>query len=48
MVLTVTDNQGATGTVTHTVTAVANVEAGGGVQSSVNNLVVSFNGFGVE
>ncbi len=44
--LTVTDNQGATGTVTHTVTAVANAEPVAAFTSSVNDLVVSFNGSG--
>jgi len=44
--LTVVDNQGAEGAVTHTVTAVANVAPVAAFTSSVNDLVVSFNGSG--
>jgi len=46
VVLTVTDNEGATGTVNHTVTAVANVKPVAAFSSTVNNLIVSFNGSG--
>ncbi len=44
--LTAVDNQGAEGTVTHTVTAVANAKPVAAFTSTVNNLVVSFNGSG--
>ena len=46
VVLTVTDNQGAEGTVTRTVTAVANANPVAAFTSNVNNLVVSFNAAG--
>ena len=46
VVLTVTDNEGGTGAVTHTVVAVANAKPVAAFTSSVNNLVVSFNGSG--
>ena len=42
VVLTVTDNQGATGSLTKTVTAVANVSPTASFTSSVSSLVVSF------
>lgn len=44
--LTVTDNQGAEGTLTKTVTAVANVKPVAAFTSSVNDLAVSFNATG--
>jgi PKD repeat protein len=46
VVLTVTDNEGGTGAVTHTVVTVANAKPVAAFTSSVNNLVVSFNGSG--
>ncbi|MCC6495671.1 MAG: PKD domain-containing protein [Propionibacteriaceae bacterium] len=44
--LTVTDNQGAVGTLTKTVTAVANVKPVAAFTSNVNDLAVSFNATG--
>ncbi|MGV8909826.1 MAG: PKD domain-containing protein, partial [Propionicimonas sp.] len=46
VMLTVTDNQGATGTVTHTVTAVGNVKPVAAFTSTVTNLAVSFTASG--
>ncbi|HEY3407819.1 MAG TPA: PKD domain-containing protein [Propionicimonas sp.] len=46
VVLTVTDNEGGTGTVSHTVTAVANAKPVAAFTSTVNDLIVSFNGAG--